>query len=519
MELQIGEAGRPPGPRGKPLVGSLFDFRRDMLGFLLEAARRDGDVVRFRLGPNEVFLVSHPADIQRLLVTDHRRFMKSRGVQRMKLLLGEGLLGSEGEFHLRQRRLVQPAFHRQRIAEYGETMAGRADRWQARLEEGRDLDVAEEMRALTLAVAGETLFGADLEEETSEIGEAVTAILELFPRILLPFSELLERLPLPSSRRFERERDRLDRIVYRLIDDRRAAASGAGTGRRATAGPEDGGRGEPRQDVLSLLLVAEEEGEGMTDRQVRDEVMTLLLAGHETTATALAWSWHLLSRNPEAEAALHRELDRVLGGRRPTAADASRLPVARRVLAEVMRLYPPAWMVGRRALADWEAGGWRVPEGAYVFASQWVVHHDPRWYPDPWRFDLARWTSEAEAARPRFTYFPFGGGPRLCIGEGFAWMEGVLVLATVARGWRLRPAGGGSVGLSPGVTLRPEGGLRMTPERRPGPARRASGRAEGEPGRGPSAPPTRARRGVRRPGAGPSGGGAAEGSTRPEGAG
>lgn len=438
---------RPPGPRGKPIVGSLFDFRRDMTGFVARIARAHGDVALFRLGPQRAFLLGDPEEIRRVLVEGHRNFVKSRGLQRMKPLLGEGLLTSEGDFHLRQRRLVQPAFHTRRLNRYGDVMSRRAEAATARWTDGATLEIADEMRALTLTIAGETLFGVDLADASSEIREALDAILDLFPRILLPFAELLERLPTRGTRRFQRYRERLDRIVYDMIEERRA--SGADTG-----------------DVLSMLLRAEEGGASMSDRQIRDEVLTLLLAGHETTANALTWGWYLLSENPEAEAALHDELDRVLDGRRPTVDDLPRLTLARRVLAESMRLYPPAWLIGRRALGNWEADGYRIPAGSIVFMSPWVVHRDPRWWPDPDRFDLDRWTPEAEAARPRFTYFPFGGGPRLCIGEGFAWMEGTLLIAGIARDWRLRRAPGQAVDVLPRVTLRPRYGMRMTLERR-----------------------------------------------------
>lgn len=445
--MSLRDRARVPGPRGLPLLGSLLEFRRDMTGFTTRLARRYGDVALFRLGPQKVFLVSDPEEIGRVLVTGHRNFVKSRGLERMKPLLGEGLLTSEGEFHLRQRRHVQPAFHHERLEGYAEAMVRQVERRQNRWSDGATPDVAEEMRAVTLAIAGETLFSADLTDETAEITDALTAILDLFPRILLPFAELLERLPLPGTRRFERERRRLDAIVYRMIERRRAGA-------------------KDRGDVLSMLLTAADEGVSMSDTQIRDEVITLLLAGHETTANALTWAWYLLSENPEVEAALHRELDAVLGDRPPTFEDLAELKVTRAVLAESMRLFPPAWLIGRRALDDWEADGWPVPAGSLIFMSPWVVHRDPRHWPDPLRFDPARWTSEHGARRHRFTYFPFGAGPRLCIGEGFAWMEGTLLIAALARRWRLRLVPGHPVEVLPRVTLRPRHGMRMRLDRR-----------------------------------------------------
>jgi cytochrome P450 len=429
----------------------LLSFSRDPLGFLRGLARDYGDVARFGNGAQEFFLLSHPDYVRDVLVTHHADFMKGRGLQRAKRLLGEGLLTSEPPLHRRQRRLAQPAFHRQRVAAYASLMVDYAERLQReRWREGRPLDVAQEMMHLTLSVVGQTLFGAETEAEAEEVGEAVTETMRSFTRFMLPFAELLDRLPLPSTRRFLRAKARLDAIIYRIIEERRAS-------------------GEDRGDLLSMLLQAQdEEGDGgrMTDEQLRDEAMTIFLAGHETTANALTWAWLLLSQNPEAERRLHEELDAVLGGRAATAEDLPRLAYTEMVLAEAMRLYPPAWVLGRRALKDYEVAGYRVPAGSIVIMSQYVMHRDPRYFPDPERFVPERFAPEARAARPQFAYFPFGGGPRRCIGEGFAWMEGVLVLATLARRWRLRLAPGHPVETQPVVTLRPRHGMRMTPERR-----------------------------------------------------
>lgn len=442
------------------MLGSLRAFRRDMPGFLLATARAYGDVAHFRLGSRHVFLLSHPDHIGHVLVTDQSAFVKSRGLERMKPLFGEGLLTSEGSLHLRQRRLVQPAFHQRRLETYGAEMVERAERSQAEWRAGMTLDMAEAMRALTLSVAGRTLFNVALESDAAQIGTAMNALLEIFPRLLHPWAELLERFRPSAGRHFERERERLDRIVYRLIAERRSS-------------------GEDLGDVLSMLLRAEQEpggasgtsepttaGTGMTDCQVRDEVLTLLLAGHETTANALAWTWYLLSRNPAAEAGFHSEVDEVLAGRPPRVEDLPRLAMTRRVLAESMRLFPPAWMIGRRALDDYEVEGYTLPAGGMVFMSQWVVHRDARYYPDPERFEPARWTEEEARRRPRFAYFPFGGGPRLCIGESFAWMEGVLLLASLGRRWRPRLVADRPVAILPRVTLRPRGGIWMRLERR-----------------------------------------------------
>jgi cytochrome P450 len=376
--------------------------------------------------------------------------MKGEGLQRAKRLLGEGLLTSEGEFHLRQRRLAQPAFHRQRIAAYAATMVEYSDRACDRWQAGETRDVAREMMRLTLAIAGKTLFDADVESEADEIGEALTTTFALFNRLTLPFAQLLERLPLPATRRFQKARERLDATIYRIIDERRAS-------------------GEDRGDLLSMLIAARDEegdGSGMTDEQLRDEAMTIFLAGHETTANALTWTWYLLSQHPDIEARFHAEVDEVLKGGLPAAEDFPRLRYTEMVFAEAMRLYPPAWIIGRRALGDYRIDGYTIPARSILLMSQYVTHHDARFFPNPFRFDPERWAPEARESRPKFSYFPFGGGPRLCIGESFAWMEGALVLATIARRFRMRLAPGHPVEMQPLVTLRPKHGMRMIPEAR-----------------------------------------------------
>jgi cytochrome P450 len=435
--------------KGKYPGATLVEFRRDPPGFLARVARDHGDAVRFRFPGQPVILFNHPDLIRDVLVTRARSFAKGRGLERTKLLLGDGLLTSEGTLHLRQRRLVQPAFHRDRIASYGSTMVQAAERRASAWYEGATIDVLHEMMALTLAVVGRTLFGAEVEREADTVRTAIEIALKTLTLATLPFAERLDWLPLPHLLRFRRAKAQLDDIIYRLIQERRS--------------------GGDRGDLLSLLLLAQDaegDGTGMTDLQLRDEAITLLLAGHETTANALTWTWYLVSQHPAVERELHGELDRTLGGRAPTADDLPDLPYTRRVLSEAMRLYPPAWVVGRRAVVDCEVGSHVVPSGVLVFVSQWVTHRDPRFFVDPERFDPERWTQEAAAARPKFSYYPFGAGPRVCIGEQFAWMEGVLVLATLARHWRLRLVPGHPVAPQAIVTLRPKFGMRMTVQRR-----------------------------------------------------
>lgn len=442
-------ASPPPGPSAWRALQTLNGFRRDPLALFQSMARDYGDVVLFRMGPRRICVVYHPELVREVLITQNRAFTKSRPLRRARVLLGEGLLTSEGDFHLRQRRLAQPAFHRERIAGHARSMVQHAARLSDGWRDGERIDAHREMMRLTLGIAGETLFGADVLDEAEEIGEALDVAMVMFRRTSIPFSEILDWLPLPSTRRFFAARDRLDRTIYRMIAERRAS-------------------GVDRGDLLSMLLLAvDEEGDGgaMSDRQVRDEALTLLLAGHETTANALAWTWYLLGQHPQAEEKLREEIRGALGGRLPNSDDIPRLPFTRAVLAESMRLFPPAWIVGREAQQALEVGGFRVPALCTLFVCPWVVHRDARFWPEPQRFLPERWTPEMEAALPRFAYFPFSGGPRKCIGEGFAWTEGILVLATLAQRWRLRLVPGQRVEPFPLITLRPRHGVQTVLQR------------------------------------------------------
>ncbi|MEP6635165.1 MAG: cytochrome P450 [Acidobacteriota bacterium] len=450
VSAEPNRAGRPPGPRQKLPLSSLFAYRRGALPFFQNLAASYGDISYFQLGTQAAFFLNDPDYIKDVLVTNHQNFIKGLALQRAKRLLGEGLLTSEGDFHRRQRRLAQPAFHRARIATYAEVMTDYAVRTRERWHDGETLDISAEMMRLTLAIVGKTLFDADVESDTQEVGEAMSIVMELFNTIAIPFFELLQRLPLPQFRRFDNAKAKLDAVIYRLIEERRRS-------------------GEDRGDLLSMLLLAQdEEGDGgqMTDVQLRDEALTIFLAGHETTSNALTWTWYLLSQNPEVEARLHEELDQTLNGRLPNFDDVARLKYCEQVLAESMRLYPPAWALGRMAIDDYEVGGYHVPKKSLVLMSQYVMHHDERYFPDAERFDPERWTPAAREARPQFSYFPFGGGPRRCIGEGFAWMEGTLLLATIAQQWQLRLVPGHPVALKPLITLRPKYGMKMTVNRR-----------------------------------------------------
>jgi len=436
----------PAGPTARYPFQFLVEVARNPLAMMIAMQRDYGDIAYYKIGPQHLFLFNHPDLIRDVLVTNQKNFHKSRGLERAKRLLGNGLLTSEDEFHLRQRRLAQPAFHRQRITAYATTMVDFADRTRSSWTDGRTVDMHIEMMRLTLGIVAKTLFDADVDSEAAEIGNAMTQAFESFNYAMLPFTEYLEKLPLPAVRRFNAARDRLDKTIFRLIGERRAS-------------------GEDRGDLLSMLLLAQDtegDGTGMSDAQLRDEALTIFLAGHETTANALTWTWYLLSQNPEAEARLHAELSSALGGRRPTFDDLPNLPYTRMVLSESMRLYPPAWAIGRRALKSFLAREYEIPAGSVVLMSQYIMHRDERFFPDPERFDPERWTAEAQAQRPKFSYFPFGGGARVCIGEQFAWMEGILLLATIAQQWQMRLVPGHPVDLQPLITLRPRHGMKMT---------------------------------------------------------
>jgi cytochrome P450 len=423
---------------------------RDPLRFFSELAHTYGDVSRVRMAGESLVLLNHPRFAKDVFVTNQRFFHKGRGLERARRLLGEGLLTSEDAVHLRQRRLMQPAFHRDRIAAYASVMTAYADRVQSGWTDGATIDVAEEMMRLTLGVVGKTLFGADVESQAGSVGRALTAVLDSFWTTMLPFFDVLEHLPLPVFRRSRRARAELDAIIYGMIAERRRS-------------PGD------RGDLLSMLLMAQDEeagGRGMSDRQVRDEAMTLFLAGHETTANALSWTWFLLGRAPHVEARLHEEVDSVLGGRLPTIDDLPKLAFVEQVITESMRLYPPAWIIGRRALADYAADNYIIPARSVVVISPYLIHHDERFFPEPDRFLPERWTPEFRALLPPFAYLPFGGGARRCIGESFAWMELILVASAIAQKWRFRVVPEHPVIPQPLVTLRLKHGLRVVATKR-----------------------------------------------------
>jgi cytochrome P450 len=436
----------PPGPHSSlvtNIAGELGRVTRDPLGFFTHCARTYGDVTAMRYFHFRSYFINHPDLIEDVLVTNARKFHKGRVLLANKALFGEGLLTSEGDFWLRQRRLAQPAFHRARIAAYAGTMVGYAERLLENWHDGERRDLHEEMMRVTLQIVGKTLFDADVAKDAHEVGRSLELLLELgadFGRaILVP-----PWLPTPKNIRKARAIRKLDQIIYRIIEERRASGHDAG-------------------DLLSMLLAArDDDGSRMTDKQLRDESITLFLAGHETTANALSWTWWLLAQNPSAEQKLHAELDSLLSGRAPTLEDVSKLRYTEAVLTESLRLYPPAWGTARVANEDHEIGGYPLRKGMGVSLSQWVMHRDPRWFDSPEEFLPERWEDGLVKRLPRFAYFPFGGGPRQCIGNTFALMEATLVLATIAQRFRFRLVPGHPVVPLPSITLRPRHGILVT---------------------------------------------------------
>jgi cytochrome P450 len=405
------------------------------------------DIVRLKMGVANIILATNPELIQEILVTKQRDFIKGEYLQRTKKVFGEGLLTSEGDFHHRQRRLVQPAFHHDRINAYAKVMTDYASRTMSGWRDRQVLDIHSEMEGLTMAIVAKCLFNANVESESKKIAEDLTTTINYFDRLSSPLAKILERLP--SNKKYENAVKRIDAMLYKLIEDRRKSGKDVG-------------------DLMSMLLHAKDESGGqMTDRQLRDEVMILFTAGHETTANALTWTWYLLSQNPEAEAKLQKEVDALIPKDSvPSAEDVPKLEYTTKVFTESMRIYPPAWILPRQSVKDVSIGGYNIPVGSDVVMSQYVNHHDPRFFPEPEKFDPDRWTPEMKKKLPKFAYFPFGGGPRSCVGEPFAWMEGALLLATISRRWSMQHVKGHKVEMQPMITLRPKYGMKMQLEKR-----------------------------------------------------
>ncbi|MCA1579428.1 MAG: cytochrome P450 [Acidobacteria bacterium] len=435
----------PPGPKGKLITGVMREFNRDTLGFIERLQRDYGDVVRSRFLYLYAYFLYNPADIETLLTTEAKSYRKARSLRSpfFYRLVGNGLVTSEGDFWRRQRRLAQPAFHRQRISSYGNIMVQYAQRAMTNWKDGEERDISRDMTRLALEVVVKTLFNSDVSNDADHVGAILSQIVKPFASQATLKWIADNRLPTPDHRRYFKAVSEIDRIVYRIIAERRASGSDEG-------------------DLLSMLLQAQDEdGSQMSDAQLRDEVMTLFLAGHETTALTLSWSWYLLAMHPHAEQKFHAELNEVLGGRAPDVSDLPNLKYTETIAKEAMRLYPPAYAVGREAIEDTEIGGYRVPRGTQLFAFQWVTHRDPRYFERPNEFEPERWASESIQRLPKYAYFPFGGGPRQCIGNYFAMMEVVLLMATIGQRFRFLLAEGFQMEVLPVLSLRPKNGIKV----------------------------------------------------------
>ncbi|HEX3351184.1 MAG TPA: cytochrome P450 [Terriglobales bacterium] len=435
---------RPPGPPPRFLVGHFPLLGPEPLAVFTRWARDFGDIFYYRAGWIHVYFLNHPDLIESVLISHAQNFAKDKVIQNSRWFLGQGLLTSEGSTWLRQRRLCQPAFHRQRLASYGQTMGAYTEEMLAGWKDGEVRDVHQEMMRLTMRIVAKVLFSVEVSEDAQKVAAALNLLMRHTSGFRMIMPPPLRHLPLPALIRVKRAVRELDEIVNRIIRQRRAS-------------------GEDTGDLLSMLMASQDlDGSAMTDRQLRDEIMTFLLAGHETTAVSLSWTWYLLSQHPDAAQKLRQELSHVLGGRTPELEDLAHLPYTEKVVKESMRLYPPAWSLARTTAKEMEVGGYRLPVGANVVMSPWIMHRDPRFFERPERFDPNRWTAEKTQQLPRFAYFPFGGGPRLCIGASFATMEANLVLATMAQRFQLHLVPGHPTTPQPGITLRPRHGMRMT---------------------------------------------------------
>lgn len=433
-----------PSPAAWPIVGNSLEYKKNPPIYLQHLAKTYGDICRFRLGKHPCFLFSHPDAIREILVTQAKNLGRSMGYEWMKAFLGEGLLTSSGTVHQRRRRLAQPAFRNSRIEAYAPYMVTTTQKWIGAWRYGDTVDIHQEMMRLALTIIGQAMFHENLAKLVVEIGEAVDVFMRYWQSNFSPFAKILHALPLSLNREFEEAKSMFYSRMESIVQNHREL-------------------GKDEGDFLSMLLLAtDEEGSAaLTNREIVEELITITIAGHETTANALSWAWYLLASHRHVAARLEEEVEQVLNGRAPGVQDLEQLPYATAVFKETMRLYPPAWSVGRRAISPIVLADVEVPVGSMIYMSQYVVHRDPRWWPDPDRFEPDRWLAEDQSARPKYSYFPFGAGKHMCIGERFAMLEGILLMALIAQKWRFELVPQQVVTAEAFITLRPKSGIKV----------------------------------------------------------
>jgi cytochrome P450 len=473
----------PPGPKPKMPGKLLRQFIRDPINTLSKIAREYGDISYFKLGREHIYLINNPDYIEKVLIYDHRNFKKGKRLQTAKAILGDGLVTSEGDFHNSQRRLIQPIFHPKQIMMYGSIMANYAARMRDGWKDRSIVDISQEMMQLTLSIICKSVLNYDVESEAQKVGKALTTVRNYSKRLQSPMGQVLDKIPIvPAPKKAHEAKKELDSLVYGLISDRRQQQGESNSNsdgengyndlltRLLEAQDSDASQVRPGNATTTSSLSSSLPTDGkMSDRQVRDEVMTIFIAGHETTANALTWTFYLLSQCPDVEKKLLCEVDSVLENRVgnngesriPSTEDLPKLQYTEKVLRESMRVFPPVWTMGRYVENDYSIGDYTIPAGSSILMSQYVLHHDSRYYENPKQFNPDRWTEEFKTHLPRFSYFPFGGGIRGCIGEPFAWMEGVLIIATIAQKWTMHLVPGQRVKLDPAITLRPKYGMKM----------------------------------------------------------
>ena len=442
----------PPGPRISRLDGLLLATRRrDPLNFLVDLAREYGDITHFQIGSQRVFLLNHPDYIKDAHDRYYESFVKGRQDSTRRHFLGEGLLTAEGELHRCHRRLIQPAFHKYIFAKQEAVTLEQGARVCERWRHGEQVNIAREMKRLTLSITSQIFFNTNTDSEADEINDAMKLVVSQFAPFGSPLGSLRARLPMSRGRRrLDAAKATIDGIIRRRLAERRQS-------------------GEEHDDLLSTLVSVLDDPDTdphTNDLRIRDEAVTFFLAGFETLGTALAWTWYLLSQNPAAQAELQEECDRVLGSKLPSVADLHELSYTKAVFAEAMRIYPPIWALARYLVRDFEAGGYVLPARSIVIMSQYLMHRDPRYFADPLKFDPRRWTPEAKSSRPQYSYFPFGGGPRGCLGEGLAWTQGVLLIASITQRWRMKSCMTRPLALQPGITLQPKHDIVLQLEQR-----------------------------------------------------